>query len=84
MTLTSIIGIFTNLAQAAVPILVMLALLFFFWGLADWLLNMSDTDKHKTGKQRMIWGLVALFAVASIGGIITILKTTFFDQLSGF
>lgn len=76
--LTDIICILINLAQAIVPVLVGLALLFFFWGLAQWILNMSDSDKHEAGKQRMIWGLVALFFILSIGGLVTILQSTFF------
>lgn len=80
MTLTSIIGVFTNLALTTVPILVALTLLFFFWGLATFILNTADTDKNKEGKQRMIWGLVALFFILSIGGVLAVLQDTFFGS----
>ena len=83
-TLTGIICQLTSLAQAVVPVLVALALLFFVWGLAQWILNMSDTDKHKEGKERMIWGLVALFVIMSVAGLVAILQATFFgDGVAG-
>lgn len=83
MTLTALIGTLTKLVLAVVPVLVALALLYFFWGVAQWILNMADTDKHKEGKQRMVWGLVALFVIASIGGLIVVLQETFFGSSSG-
>lgn len=82
MTLTSIIGQITNLVSASVLVLLALALFFFLWGLAQWILNMADTEKHKEGKQRMIWGLVALFVIISIGGLVGILQGTFFPFTS--
>ncbi|MEK7613763.1 MAG: hypothetical protein AAB439_02730 [Patescibacteria group bacterium] len=80
MTLTDIINIITNLAQLVVPILVALALLFFLWGLATFILNAGETDKQKVGKDRMLWGLVALFFIISIGGLLVILQGTFFPD----
>lgn len=80
MTLTDLINQATSLAQAVTPVLVALALLFFFWGVAQWILNMADSDKHKEGKQQMIWGLVALFFIVSIAGLLTILQATFFGS----
>lgn len=81
-SLTDIIGCLTSLAQGVVPVLISLALLFFFWGLAQWILNVSDSDKHKEGKERMIWGLVALFFIVSIAGLVSILQATFFSSNS--
>jgi len=83
-TLTEIILTLTQLVYATVPVLVALALLFFFWGMAQWILNMADTEKHKEGKQRMIWGLVALFVIGSVGGLILILQNTFFGTAAQY
>jgi len=80
MTLTDLIWRMTLLVQAVVPVVVALALLFFFWGLAQWILNVEDTEKHKEGKQRMIWGVVAFFFIVSIGGLLLILQNTFFGS----
>lgn len=58
-------------------IVVSLALLYFFWGLANLILKASDEDKRKENIQRLIWGLVILFVMLSIAGIINMLQYTF-------
>ncbi len=78
MTLTTIINTITGIAQAIIPILVSLAFLFFLWGLASFILSAGDAEKQKVGKDRMLWGGVALFFIVSIGGLLAILSQTFF------
>jgi hypothetical protein len=79
ITLTGFICKLTLLVLQVVPVLVALALLFFFWGIANWILSLSsgDEDGAKKGRERTIWGLVALFFILSIGGIIAIISNTF-------
>src|SRR3989338_9721839 len=60
-----------------IPIAAALALLFFFWGLAVFILAAGDEEKRKSGKQMMIWGVVALFVMATIYGIITWMASLF-------
>jgi len=79
-TLTGIICLFTKLVASSISILVALALLFFFWGLASWILNMGNAEKSKEGRTRMVWGLVALFFIVSIAGVVQVLSNTFFDN----
>lgn len=71
--LTTVIGTIVN---TAVPIAFAAALLFFFWGLAVFILSAGDEEKKKQGKSIMIWGVVALFVMAAIGGIIGVLRST--------
>lgn len=52
------------------PIVVGLALLYFFWGIATFILNAGDSKLREEGKQRMIWGIVAMFVLIAIWGII--------------
>ena len=47
-----------------------LAFLFFFWGLAIFILNVADEEKRKKGKSIMLGGLLALFIMATTLGII--------------
>ncbi|XKT74178.1 MAG: pilin [Patescibacteria group bacterium UBA2163] len=81
--LTDFINQLTGIISAIIPILVSLALLFFVWGLAQWLLNMADSEKHKEGKQRMMWGIIALFFIVSVSGLIMVLQATFFGMSAG-
>lgn len=57
-----------RLIDIALPIVVALALLAFFWGLVKFIFGGDDAKKE--GQSLMIWGLVALFIMVSVWGII--------------
>lgn len=59
-----------NLVDLATPIIVGIALLAFFWGLAKFIFSAGDETAKGEGKQIMIWGIVALFVIVSIWGIV--------------
>ncbi|MEK7669140.1 MAG: hypothetical protein AAB350_00915 [Patescibacteria group bacterium] len=63
---------FTNLynlvKMVLVPLVFTLALLFFFWGVAKYI--WSEGTEKAQGKQIMIWGVVALFVMSSIWGLV--------------
>ena len=72
-----IIPLIGNIIGALTPIVVALALLYFFWGLAKYILAAGDEAKKDEGKNIMIWGVIALFVMVSIWGIIGLLGETF-------
>ena len=55
------------------------ALVVFFWGLAKFILNSGDEKSHEDGKRLMFWGVIALFIMASVWGIITFLQDDIFS-----
>lgn len=57
-----------RLVDIALPIVVALALLAFFWGLARFIFGGAESKEE--GKSLMIWGIVALFIMISVWGII--------------
>lgn len=75
--LSDILRTIGDLIELATPIVVALALLYFFWGLAQYILNAGDENKKKEGREIMIWGIVALFVMVSIWGIINVIQDTF-------
>lgn len=62
-----------NIIRLLIPIVFALALLFFFWGLAQYILNAGDEGKKEEGRNKMIWGIVALFVMASVWGLVRFL-----------
>lgn len=60
---------FKSVLDLLIPITFALALLFFFYGLADFIRTASEKTKEE-GKNRMKWGIIALFVMISIWGII--------------
>lgn len=66
-----------DIIEILIPIAAALALLYFFWGLAQFILAAGDEEKRKAGKKIMLWGIVALFVIASIWGIVNFITDSF-------
>ena len=74
---TDIVRILTNLLNATVPALFSLALLLFFWGIAKFMLNASDEKARTEGRDTIFYGIIALFVIFSLWGILRLLENTF-------
>jgi hypothetical protein len=71
-----LLDLLKDLINAATPIVVALALLYFFWGLAKYILaSGNEVDKDK-GKDMMVWGIIALFVMVSVWGIVSLIGDT--------
>ena len=75
--LEKVFGDITTLLGLAKNIIFALAFLAFFYGLMRFIFSAGD-DKDK-GKDIMIWGIIALFVMFSIMGIIKVLQGSFGD-----
>ena len=73
-TLLTAIG---GLVKTATPILIGLALLVFFWGLIKFIFSSGDEEARKQARGYMIGGVIALFVMVSIFGLIVWLRTQF-------
>ena len=67
----------------ATPILAGLALLVFFWGMVKFIFNAGDEEKRKQGKMVMGWGIIALFVVVSIWGIVRFISYSVGTRVGG-
>lgn len=70
--LINLLGKVQNLIQMVIPILIGLALLAFLWGILNYLFS-KNKDEAKTF---MIWGIIALFVMTSVWGLVSILRNT--------
>ena len=59
-----------------VPIIFTLAFIYFIVGVIKYVISDSEKDKAK-GRQFMIWGIVALFAMVSVWGLVRVIGNTF-------
>ena len=75
--LESILKALGRLVNLATPIIVGIALLAFFWGLVRYVWG-SGGEGEAEGKNIMIAGLVALFIMVSVWGILRLLQNTLF------
>jgi hypothetical protein len=72
-TLNRVLGILNGL----IFLFITVAIVVFFWGLIQYLGNIGGEDAAKKGIQLMLWGIIALFVMVSVWGIIRLLQNTF-------
>lgn len=54
-----------------------LAIIGFLWGLMKFVFAAGSEDARESGKNIMVWGLVAIFVMASVWGIVRLAQNTF-------
>ncbi len=75
--LGSLLGYVTcMITSSVIPLIVVLSITVFLWGVTVFLMNTSDTKKRDEGKKFMIWGIVALFVIVSYWGIVRLFSDT--------
>ncbi len=73
-TLITSFGSFLN---QVITIVFGLAVLFFFWGIGQFVLHSGDEKTRTEGKKKIMWGVIALFVMVSIWGIIGFIGNIF-------
>lgn len=59
-----------------VPALVTIAVVYFIWGVIQFMTS-SDEEAKKTGRTKIINGLIGLFVIVAFWGIISVVKGSF-------
>jgi len=78
MDFNGLIDIFLDLIKAAIPVVAGMTLLVFFWGLVKFIFAVGgDEAAVAEGKNLMIWGILALFVMVAIWGILRFLTGEF-------
>lgn len=67
----------TIINTVLLPLIVAIALVFFFWGLARFILAAGDEEAKERGKRLMIWGIIAFFVIVAVWGIVNFLVNAF-------
>lgn len=71
--LTNIITeVFSPIYQAVVGI----TILYFLYGAVRYVIELNNPDAKTTGRSHLFWGLIGLFIVLSVGGILSLLDGT--------
>ena len=68
-----LIGMVGGIVQALIPIVIGLGVLVFLWGVLKYVLASSDAGKGE-GRTFMLWGIIALFVMVSVWGLVNILR----------
>lgn len=60
-----------------------LAVVYFIYGLARYLLSPDNEEVRKSSKSHMLWGIVGMFIMISVFGILSIIMNTLGVENSG-
>lgn len=76
-TIEDVLGKFDLWVYMLLGIVSSLALLVFMWGIVKYITSAGDEDKAKEGKSIMIYGVVALFVMFSVFGLVNFVRDSF-------
>lgn len=66
----------SQLLNAVVPVLIALGVVYFVWGVITYVIS-SDEEAKKTGRNRIIYGIIGLAVIVAMWGLVSILTNTF-------
>jgi len=69
------LDLISALINRLVPIVIGLAVLVFLWGVLQYVVA-KDSDKQKEAKNVMVWGVIALFVMVAVWGLVNVLGET--------
>ncbi|MBY0473243.1 hypothetical protein K2Q00_03125 [Patescibacteria group bacterium] len=74
LTLDGLVKIFIGLLDGVTGLFLTVAVIAFFWGLVRYIYYAGDVKGRKKGRDTIMWGLIGLFVVVALAGILQVLK----------
>ncbi len=75
-TVWNIFGFIKNILDTILPLIIAAAVVYFIYGIAKYVMSGSD-DAKAAAKDKIIYGVVGLFVMVSVWGLVNILVRTF-------
>jgi len=76
-SLGDLLAVFVSIINALMPFIVALAVLFFVWGVFQFVASAGDEEKRTEGRNKMIYGIIGIFVMVSVWGLVNLLEGTF-------
>ncbi len=74
--ISSLLCKISQILNAVVPVLIALGVVYFVWGVITYVIS-SDEEAKKTGRMRIIYGIIGLAVIVALWGLVGILTRTF-------
>ncbi|PIP69141.1 hypothetical protein CO033_02150 [Candidatus Nomurabacteria bacterium CG_4_9_14_0_2_um_filter_32_10] len=65
-----------DILSVIIPILIVLGVVYFVWGVITYVIS-DDEEAKKKGKNRMIYGIIGLVVIVAMWGLVGIVDRTF-------
>lgn len=75
-TISTILGTIQGILNVVMPILITIGVVYFVWNVIQFALT-GDAEKKEQAQEHMIRGIIALFVILAIWGLIAVLFNTF-------
>lgn len=76
--LKSLAKVLVDLINIAIPVLISLGVVYYLWGIAYSIKDAGSAKSWANFRTQIAWGILALFMMVSIWGILRLLDNTFF------
>jgi len=77
MDSSKIIGaLVSNIVQPLIKLMFIVALVVFIWGVVEMIMDASSEEARNKGTKHMMWGLIGLFIMFGVYGILNLLINT--------
>ena len=70
----------TELLDLGTMTLIVLGIVLYFWGIASNVTHFGDDEKGEKKKAFFVWGIIVLFVMVTVWGIIQLLQNTIFSS----
>ena len=70
-------GTIPQILNIVIPILMVIATIVFIWGIISYILSAGSDERKKEAKNLIIWGLIGLFVIVAMWGLVTVIGSTF-------
>ena len=64
--------------ESLILVIFALAVVFFFWGLAKFILHSAEEEAKEEGRRMMLWGIIGFVVMFGLWGIVNFLLDIFF------
>lgn len=77
-TLGGFLDLVNDILNATVPFLIGLGVFVIIYGVFGYITHSADEEKRAEARQFVLWGIIGVFIMLSIWGLISVLTNTFF------
>jgi len=73
----SIIGKISGIVKLIIPLLIAIALIVFIIGVIKYVTAGAEEEKRKEARNTIIYGVIGLFAIVAVWGLVGVIASTF-------
>ncbi len=69
-------SILDNIVNPLITLMVAVAIIYFLWGMLQFVRNAESSDERKKGGMNMLWGAIGLFIMVTAYGVVNLIVGT--------